>query len=154
VVLTATSELGQLGERSRDPGLLRAEIHQHGDVGLDSNDHAETVAVMRHLVIHGVLLDWPGRRPVIEGAAGQITPVHGAGRIHHLYYASLQLRIAHLLSYRRTARARNFRPDGFSAAPAGQLGIQPDICACQDGSTRGNTVPLRKPADARPLSFH
>jgi hypothetical protein len=68
---------------------------------------------MRHLVIHRVLLDWPGRRTVIEGAAGQITPVHGAGRIHHFYYASLQLLIVPGLTNRLTAGAGNFRPDGF-----------------------------------------
>src|SRR5712691_4897297 len=87
----ASSELGELGERSGDPGLLRAEVDEDGDVVLDADDPAEAVAVVRHLVVHRVLLDRLGRGTIIEGTAGQITPGRGAGRVHHFHYAALRL---------------------------------------------------------------
>src|SRR6266571_6385808 len=83
-----TSELGELGKRSGDPGLLRAEVHQHGEVALDADDLAEAVTVMRHLVMQRILLNRPGRWAIVEGAAGQITPGRGAGSTHHSHYAA------------------------------------------------------------------
>ncbi len=97
----ASSELGELGERSRDPGLLRAEVDEDGDIVLDADNPAEAVAVVRHLVVHRVLLNRLGRGTIIEGTAGQITPGEGAGRVHHFYYAALRLHIAPGMTNRR-----------------------------------------------------
>src|SRR6266536_1509225 len=72
-----------------------------GDIVLDADNPAEAVAVVRHLVVHRVLLNRLGRGTIIEGTAGQITPGEGAGRVHHFYYAALRLHIAPGMTNRR-----------------------------------------------------
>src|ERR1022692_405709 len=81
------SELGQLGVWRGDPGLLRAEVDEHSDVLLDADDHSEAVLVVRHLIVHRVLLKRRrgGRR--VERAAGKVAPGSGAGWFHSLQYA-------------------------------------------------------------------
>src|SRR5580693_3012773 len=50
-------QLGQLGERRRDPRLLAAEVDDYRDVFLDADYPAEAIAVVCHLVTCVVVLD-------------------------------------------------------------------------------------------------
>src|SRR6266852_543841 len=83
----AASELGQLGERPHDPHLTRAEADNQGGVILHEDDPAQAVPVVRHLVVHGELLNRGIRGHGVEGTTGQEASGRGAGRLHYHQYA-------------------------------------------------------------------
>jgi hypothetical protein len=90
-VLPEVLQLGQLGERRNDPRLLPAEVDDHGDILLDADHLAESVAVMRHLVTRVVVLDGLGRGGIVERTSWQVAPGHGACWAHDLQYAPAAL---------------------------------------------------------------
>jgi len=78
-------ELGELVVRSGDPLLLAAEVDEDRDLLFDTNDHAEPVPVVRHLVMQRVAFDvpdWLG--DVIERASWEIAPGGGASCFHEI----------------------------------------------------------------------
>src|SRR5262245_21366518 len=81
------SEFGQLGARNRDPQPLRAEVHEDGDAVFHTEDDAEPVFVVRHLIVHGERLGRSRRSWGIEGAGGQVAPGFGAGWLHRYHHA-------------------------------------------------------------------
>jgi len=50
-------ELAELVVGRGDPFLLRAEVHEHANLFLDTHDRSEAMPVMCHPVTDGVLLD-------------------------------------------------------------------------------------------------
>src|SRR5258708_17708606 len=78
------SELGQLGVGCRDPLPLSAEVDEHGDLVLDTDDHAKSIPIVRYLVVQGILFDRPDHGRRVERASGQVAPGRGAGWFHQL----------------------------------------------------------------------
>ncbi len=78
----ARSELGHPGERRHDPHLPVGEVDDDG-IALDKDDSSEAELVVGYQVVQLILL---GRRLLgrwLEGTCGQVTPVRGAGTVHH-----------------------------------------------------------------------
>jgi hypothetical protein len=79
----SVSELGELGIWRDDSFLPRAEVDEHGGLILDTDDPAEAVTVVSHLVLHIEYFDGRGRRGCVEGTTWQMAPGHGAGWLHY-----------------------------------------------------------------------
>jgi hypothetical protein len=80
------SELGQLRARHRDPHPARTEIDDQRGVIIDSDDPAEAVLVVCHLVLLRELLGRRSGGRGTEGTCGQEAPGGGAVRFHHYQY--------------------------------------------------------------------
>src|SRR6516164_8083524 len=79
-------ELGELGARERDTPLMRAEVHEHGVV-FHSEYDAESVLVVRHLIVDGERLGRARGSRGVEWAAGQVTLGREAGCLHSYHHA-------------------------------------------------------------------
>jgi Transposase IS66 family len=85
----AASELGQLGAWRRDPYPARTESDDQGGVILDTDDPAEAVLIVCHLVAHGEVLGRRGEGRGAEGTCGQEGLGAGTGTFHYHQYALL-----------------------------------------------------------------
>src|SRR5215472_17475201 len=79
-------QLGELGAWQRDPPLLRTEVHEHGVV-LHTEDDAEPVLVVRHLIVDGERLGRARWSRGVERAAGQVALGRDAGCLHSYHRA-------------------------------------------------------------------
>ena len=91
VPTTAGSDLGQLSARYLDPYPPWAEVDDQRVVVPDEDDAAKPIPVVRHPVLHRILLCRRlGDGLFVEGTFGQETPGGGAFRLHLFQYAPAQ----------------------------------------------------------------